>query len=106
MRTAALPTFRKLYRRVDHTKPVFAGGLLKGNYTLLVKYCKSVVSHNVFVEDMYLCIKEQIIQLLIRYVQFSYTNTIADKIMYSRVQGPGHWSLHRLLCMVADCTIC
>jgi hypothetical protein len=102
MRTAALPTFRKLYRRVNHSKPGFTDGLPKGNYTLFVKYCKSVVSCNVFVED----IKEQITQLLIRYVQYSYTNTIADKIIHSRVQGPGHWSLHRLLCMVADCTIC
>ncbi|KAF4517287.1 hypothetical protein B566_EDAN008621 [Ephemera danica] len=38
MRTAALPTFRKLYRRVDHTAQGFAGGLVKGNYTLTVKY--------------------------------------------------------------------
>jgi len=68
MRTAALPTFRKLYRRVDHTTPGFTDGLPKGNYTLFVKYCKSVVSHCVFVEDTCLCIMEQIIQLLIRYV--------------------------------------
>jgi len=68
MRTAALPTFRKLYRRVDHSKAGFTDGLPKGNYTLYVKYCKSVVSHYVFVEDTYLCITEQIIQLLIRYV--------------------------------------
>jgi hypothetical protein len=38
MRTAALPTFRKLYRRVDHTTPGFTDGLPKGNYTLFVKY--------------------------------------------------------------------
>jgi len=68
MRTAALPTFRKLYRRVDHTKAGFTDGLPKGNYTLFVNYCKSVVSHNVFVEDICLCITEQIIQRLIRYV--------------------------------------
>jgi len=40
MRTAALPTFRKLYRRVDHSKEGFAEGLLAGNYTLKVKYCE------------------------------------------------------------------
>ncbi|PSN55866.1 Cell cycle control protein 50A [Blattella germanica] len=38
MRTAALPTFRKLYRLVDHKKIRFIDGLPKGNYTLHVKY--------------------------------------------------------------------
>jgi len=38
MRTAALPTFRKLYRRVDHTEAGFTDGLPKGNYTLFVTY--------------------------------------------------------------------
>lgn len=38
MRTAALPTFRKLYRRVHHTKVGQTDGLPKGNYTLLVNY--------------------------------------------------------------------
>ncbi|XP_055913499.1 cell cycle control protein 50A [Eupeodes corollae] len=38
MRTAALPSFRKLYRRVDHTKPYFMNGLKRGNYTLKVTY--------------------------------------------------------------------
>lgn len=37
MRTAALPSFRKLYRRVNHTGP-FQHGLPAGNYTLLVNY--------------------------------------------------------------------
>jgi hypothetical protein len=37
MRTAALPTFRKLYRRVNHTG-IFAAGLPAGNYTLEVGY--------------------------------------------------------------------
>jgi hypothetical protein len=50
MRTAALPTFRKLYRRVDHSKAGLTDGLPKGNYTLFVNYCKSVLLHNVFVE--------------------------------------------------------
>ena len=40
MRTAALPTFRKLYRRVDQTKPYFENGLFKGNYTLNIEYSK------------------------------------------------------------------
>lgn len=39
MRTAALPTFRKLYRRVDHDKIGFGDGLRSGNYTLRIKYC-------------------------------------------------------------------
>lgn len=41
MRTAALPTFRKLYRRIDHSEAGFRDGLPEGNYTLIVKYCKS-----------------------------------------------------------------
>lgn len=43
MRTAALPTFRKLYRRVDHTKDGFSTGLIKGPYTLIVGYSKYTV---------------------------------------------------------------
>lgn len=38
MRTAALPTFRKLYRRVDHTQVGFSSGLVKGPYVLTVQY--------------------------------------------------------------------
>ncbi|XP_023709870.1 cell cycle control protein 50A isoform X2 [Cryptotermes secundus] len=38
MRTAALPTFRKLYRRIDHSIAGFTEGLPKGNYTLFVDY--------------------------------------------------------------------
>ncbi|XP_076243841.1 cell cycle control protein 50A isoform X2 [Calliopsis andreniformis] len=38
MRTAALPTFRKLYRRVNHTEDGFTEGLLAGNYTLHINY--------------------------------------------------------------------
>ena len=40
MRTAALPTFRKLYRRVDHSVPPFAEGLPKGSYVVDVEYRK------------------------------------------------------------------
>ncbi|GLV36787.1 CDC50 [Carabus blaptoides fortunei] len=42
MRTAALPTFRKLYRRVDHTKQGFGDGLSSGDYILYVNYRYSV----------------------------------------------------------------
>jgi len=42
MRTAALPTFRKLYRRVDHGQSGFNDGLSHGNYTLIVTYSYSV----------------------------------------------------------------
>jgi len=42
MRTAALPTFRKLYRRVDHGQDSFSDGLSRGNYTLIVTYSYSV----------------------------------------------------------------
>ncbi|XP_069693625.1 cell cycle control protein 50A isoform X2 [Periplaneta americana] len=42
MRTAALPTFRKLYRRVDHSKVGFTDGLPKGNYSLSVEYSYKV----------------------------------------------------------------
>ncbi|XP_003705652.1 cell cycle control protein 50A isoform X1 [Megachile rotundata] len=38
MRTAALPNFRKLYRRVDHTANGFTEGLVKGDYWLNVTY--------------------------------------------------------------------
>lgn len=40
MRTAALPIFRKLYRRIDHSNNKFKDGLKKGNYTLVVTYRK------------------------------------------------------------------
>lgn len=38
MRTAALPNFRKLYRKVNTSAKYFADGLHKGNYTLFIKY--------------------------------------------------------------------
>ncbi|EZA57466.1 Cell cycle control protein 50A [Ooceraea biroi] len=44
MRTAALPSFRKLYRRVDHSADGFQDGLVTGNYTLRIKYSFSVSS--------------------------------------------------------------
>ncbi|XP_044754398.1 cell cycle control protein 50A isoform X2 [Coccinella septempunctata] len=42
MRTAALPTFRKLYRRVNHSQPGLANGLIKGTYELEVEYSYDV----------------------------------------------------------------
>lgn len=51
MRTAALPSFRKLYRKIDHSKSGYSDGLIKGNYTLTVDYCK--YSH-VFFRDLHL----------------------------------------------------
>lgn len=39
MRTAALPTFRKLYRRIDHEKPNYMDGLRRGQYELEIEYC-------------------------------------------------------------------
>lgn len=38
MRTAALPNFRKLYRRVKYEGSAFKGKLPKGNYRLEVDY--------------------------------------------------------------------
>lgn len=40
MRTAALPSFRKLYRRVDHSNNRFRNGLSSGNYHLEIVYSK------------------------------------------------------------------
>ena len=44
MRTAALPTFRKLYRRIQHTGD-FASGLPKGTYELNIDY--SILASNI-----------------------------------------------------------
>ncbi|KAM8721664.1 hypothetical protein ACLKA7_007524 [Drosophila subpalustris] len=44
MRTAALPSFRKLYRRLDQTKNQFTKGLKAGNYTLDINYNYPVIS--------------------------------------------------------------
>lgn len=43
MRTAALPNFRKLYRRVNHSVAGYENGLPAGNYTLLIDYNYPVV---------------------------------------------------------------
>jgi hypothetical protein len=45
MRTAALPNFRKLYRKVNHTgDSLFKNGLPKGKYTLDIEYSESPVN--------------------------------------------------------------
>jgi len=44
MRTAALPSFRKLYRKVNHSEVNFQGGLKRGIYTLNVDYQYPVAS--------------------------------------------------------------
>lgn len=46
MRTAALPNFRKLYRRINKTEKYFTDGLRQGNYTLLVDYQYPVSAFN------------------------------------------------------------
>lgn len=40
MRSAALPKFRKLYARVDHTSEKFKQGLPKGSYMVKINYSK------------------------------------------------------------------
>lgn len=42
MRTAALPTFRKLYRRINHSEPGYANGLHEGEYILQVHYSRYI----------------------------------------------------------------
>ena len=44
MRTASFPSFRKLYRRVNHTD-VFQAGLPAGNYSLEIDYSKTNSLH-------------------------------------------------------------
>lgn len=44
MRTAALPTFRKLYRRVNHEQEYFKLGLPVGQYKLVIDYNYAVTS--------------------------------------------------------------
>lgn len=42
MRTAALPTFRKLYRRLNRNADGYLSGLPNGNYVLSVAYSKTL----------------------------------------------------------------
>ncbi|XP_052895517.1 cell cycle control protein 50A-like [Anopheles moucheti] len=44
MRPAALPTFRKQHRRVDHSIPPFEDGIPGGSYTLHIRYNYPVAS--------------------------------------------------------------
>lgn len=43
MRTAALPSFRKLYRRIDHASPTYENGLSAGKYRLHVDYSAFII---------------------------------------------------------------
>ena len=45
MRTAAFPTFRKLYRKIIHSG-IFDAGLPKGNYILEIDY--SILCNDIF----------------------------------------------------------
>lgn len=45
MRTAAFPSFRKLYRRVNHTD-VFQAGLPAGNYSLEIDYSMTIPTNS------------------------------------------------------------
>jgi len=47
MRNAALPTFRKLYRRINQSG-LFQNGLPKGNYSLTVSYSTFLSSTNLY----------------------------------------------------------
>lgn len=49
MRTAALPTFRKLYRRVNHTIPSFSDGLPSGSYKIEITYSNDFLTIKTFV---------------------------------------------------------
>jgi hypothetical protein len=42
MRTAALPTFRKLYRIIDNSQPTFQTSLPAGYYTVTINYSKKL----------------------------------------------------------------
>ena len=41
MRTAALPNFRKLYRRINHEDSAYKDGLPAGDYRFEINYSKS-----------------------------------------------------------------
>lgn len=59
MRTAALPTFRKLYRRINQTNPIFSSGLPEGTYTITVSYSQYSTHFDTFLfyrkEFFFLC---------------------------------------------------
>ncbi|XP_050411331.1 cell cycle control protein 50A isoform X2 [Patella vulgata] len=44
MRTAALPSFRKLYRRIDHSQAEFKDGLQAGTYNITIDYSYPVTA--------------------------------------------------------------
>ena len=52
MRTAALPSFRKFYRRVDHSATTtFTNSLPAGNYTLTVSYSNDIIFVRLFISS-------------------------------------------------------
>lgn len=57
MRTAAFPTFRKLYRRIDHSQKGFVNGLRKGDYELKVEYGKYILFSIAFTSEILLKFK-------------------------------------------------
>lgn len=46
MRTAALPSFRKLYRRLNQTNNNYTKGLKAGEYTLHVEYSECILKYS------------------------------------------------------------
>ena len=52
MRTAALPTFRKLYRRLDREQEGYQSGLPSGNYTLKVEYSMEKDTNALFLLEL------------------------------------------------------
>lgn len=54
MRTAALPNFRKLWRKVDHSQHPYENGLPAGEYVASIEYRKSFL-HPRFSSLSYLC---------------------------------------------------
>lgn len=52
MRTAALPTFRKLYRRISHNTQQFTEGLPEGEYQFTIEYS---ILFSIIVQVLNLC---------------------------------------------------
>lgn len=46
MKPAALPKFRKTYRTLNRTVPLFTNGLPKGNYILKIQYSMCILYSN------------------------------------------------------------
>ena len=68
MRTAAFPSFRKLYRRITHSGAHFEKGLPKGNYRMDIKY--SIFSPCSYLSPLFLliyCLVSSPCYCLVRY---------------------------------------